>query len=68
MPVIAHARVRTDTRCVRRYAKVASAAYRGGKRALATLLLEHEPRAADQVPLLIGMKEDELVRAGGRHV
>jgi hypothetical protein len=42
------------------YVEVASTAYRLGKVELATLLLEHEPHAADQVPLLIGMGEAEL--------
>jgi vacuolar protein sorting-associated protein 16 len=42
------------------YAEIASTAYRSGSPALATLLLEHEPRAADQVPLLISMQQDEM--------
>jgi hypothetical protein len=42
------------------YAEIASTAYRTGRRELATMLLEYEPRAADQVPLLISMEQDEL--------
>ena len=42
------------------FAKIATTAFHSGRRALATKLLEHEPLATDQVPLLISMKEDEL--------
>ena len=42
------------------YAEIASTAYRRNRPRLATLLLDHEPRAADQVPLLISMQEDEV--------
>mmetsp|Transcript_2610 Transcript_2610/g.3810 ORF Transcript_2610/g.3810 Transcript_2610/m.3810 type:complete len:873 (+) Transcript_2610:103-2721(+) len=42
------------------YAEIASTAYRFGNPKLATLLLEYEPRAADQVPLLISMQQEEL--------
>jgi len=42
------------------YANIASTAFRHGRRRLATLLLEYEPLASDQVPLLMSMKEDEL--------
>eukprot|EP01112_Ceratiomyxa_fruticulosa_P007909 TRINITY_DN2060_c0_g1_i1.p1 TRINITY_DN2060_c0_g1~~TRINITY_DN2060_c0_g1_i1.p1 ORF type:complete len:827 (+),score=180.52 TRINITY_DN2060_c0_g1_i1:187-2667(+) len=42
------------------YAEIASAAYKFGRPRLATMLLDYEPRAADQVPLLISMQEDEL--------
>lgn len=41
------------------YAQVASAAYKSGKRDLAISLLMEEPRAGDQVPLLLDMHEDE---------
>lgn len=40
------------------FADIASAAYKRNSK-LATLLLDHEPRAQDQVPLLISMKQDE---------
>lgn len=42
------------------FARIASTAFRYGRRSLATLLLEFEPLASDQVPLLMSMKEDEL--------
>lgn len=42
------------------FAEVASTAYKHGRPELATRLLEHEPRAADQVPLLISMQEVEM--------
>merc|ERR1712137_1152682 len=42
------------------YAGIASTAYKYGKSTLATQLLDFEPRAADQVPLLISMAQDEL--------
>ncbi len=42
------------------YAEVASTAYRAQRVQLATLLLDHEPRAADQVPLLLSMHQEEL--------
>ncbi len=47
------------------YAEIAATAYTAGKPELATMLLDHEPRAAKQVPLLISMKQDEraLVKA-----
>eukprot|EP01135_Chromosphaera_perkinsii_P006872 Nk52_evm27s621 gene=Nk52_evmTU27s621 len=45
------------------YAEIAKTAYKFGRPELATKLLEHEPRAADQVPLLISMQEDELALA-----
>ena len=47
------------------YAEVAKTAYKVGRPELATMLLDYEPRAADQVPLLISMQEDEraLVKA-----
>ncbi|KAL7416492.1 Vps16, C-terminal region-domain-containing protein [Mrakia frigida] len=43
-----------------RYAGIARKAWGVGRRGLATLLLDHEPRLADQVPLLLSMKEDRL--------
>ncbi|KAI9796104.1 MAG: hypothetical protein M1833_006526 [Piccolia ochrophora] len=39
---------------------IARAAYDEGRARLATELLNHEPRAAKQVPLLLSMEEDEL--------
>ncbi|KZV75893.1 vacuolar protein sorting-associated protein 16 [Peniophora sp. CONT] len=42
------------------YAEIARRAWEVGRSALATLLLDHEPRAADQVPLLLAMQEDGL--------
>jgi len=47
------------------FAQVASSAHRRGRPRLAAMLLDHEPRAAEQVPLLTSMGEDEraLVKA-----
>ncbi|KAI9312452.1 Vps16, C-terminal region-domain-containing protein [Dichotomocladium elegans] len=47
------------------YAEIAKTAYNSGQTRLATKLLDYEPRAADQVPLLISMQEDDtaLVKA-----
>jgi len=42
------------------FAKIATIAFHSGRRALAVKLLEHEPLATEQVPLLISMKEDDL--------
>ncbi|KAL1915507.1 uncharacterized protein VTP21DRAFT_6631 [Calcarisporiella thermophila] len=42
------------------YAEIAKVAYKVGQPKLATRLLDYEPRAADQVPLLVSMQEDEL--------
>jgi hypothetical protein len=42
------------------YAEIASAAFKSGRPQLATRLLDHEPRAADQIPLLICMKQEEI--------
>ncbi|KAJ7634891.1 vacuolar assembling/sorting protein VPS16 [Roridomyces roridus] len=42
------------------YAEIAKRAWEAGRGRLATKLLDHEPRAADQVPLLLSMKEDRL--------
>ena len=42
------------------YAEIASTAYKAGKIELATKLLDYEPRAADQVPLLISMHQEEV--------
>lgn len=39
---------------------IAKAAYEEGRGHLATILLNHEPRAGKQVPLLLNMEEDEL--------
>ncbi|KAL7422143.1 Vacuolar protein sorting-associated protein 16 [Cryptotrichosporon argae] len=41
-------------------AGVARGAWEMGRKALATLLLDHEPRAAEQVPLLLQMKQDKI--------
>ncbi|CDZ97788.1 Vacuolar assembly/sorting protein VPS16 [Phaffia rhodozyma] len=43
-----------------RFAGVAKMAWGAGRKGLATLLLNHEPRAANQVPLLLSMREDRL--------
>lgn len=40
------------------YASIASSAYAAGRTRLATKLLDNEPRAVDQVPLLLKMGED----------
>ena len=42
------------------FAPIATTAYRYGRRALAVMVLEYEPLAENQVPLLLSMKEDEL--------
>ncbi|KAI0077381.1 vacuolar assembling/sorting protein VPS16 [Panus rudis PR-1116 ss-1] len=42
------------------YAEIARKAWEVGRTELATKLLDHEPRASDQVPLLLSMKEDGL--------
>ncbi|KAI9491794.1 Vps16, C-terminal region-domain-containing protein [Zychaea mexicana] len=42
------------------YAEIAKTAYNSGQTRLATKLLDYEPRAADQVPLLMSMEEDEM--------
>ncbi|KAJ7211224.1 vacuolar assembling/sorting protein VPS16 [Mycena pura] len=42
------------------YAEIAKRAWEVGRAGLATKLLDHEPRASDQVPLLLSMKEDRL--------
>ncbi|KAJ7598995.1 Vps16, N-terminal region-domain-containing protein [Mycena floridula] len=42
------------------YAEIAKRAWEVGRRSLATKLLDHESRAADQVPLLLTMEEDRL--------
>ncbi|KAJ7064984.1 vacuolar assembling/sorting protein VPS16 [Mycena amicta] len=42
------------------YAEIAKRAWEVGRGGLATKLLDHEPRASDQVPLLLTMKEDRL--------
>ncbi|KAJ7021202.1 hypothetical protein C8F04DRAFT_1213879 [Mycena alexandri] len=42
------------------YAEIAKRAWEVGRGGLATKLLDHEPRASDQVPLLLNMKEDRL--------
>ncbi|CEI87038.1 hypothetical protein RMCBS344292_01458 [Rhizopus microsporus] len=47
------------------YAEIAKTAHDAGQTRLATRLLDYEPRAADQVPLLLSMQEDEtaLIKA-----
>ncbi|KEZ45344.1 Uncharacterized protein SAPIO_CDS2157 [Scedosporium apiospermum] len=42
------------------FEEIAQAAYDEGRGRLATELLNHEPRAGRQVPLLLSMEEDEL--------
>ncbi|ORX59517.1 hypothetical protein DM01DRAFT_1361698 [Hesseltinella vesiculosa] len=42
------------------YAEIAKTAYDNGQSRLATKLLDYEPRAADQVPLLMSMQEDDI--------
>ncbi|KAG0320863.1 hypothetical protein BGZ99_004280 [Dissophora globulifera] len=42
------------------YSEIAKTAHRAGQSKLATMLLDYEPRAGDQVPLLMSMQEDEL--------
>jgi len=42
------------------YLEVANAAYQMGRRRLATMILDMEQNAADQVPLLLSMQEEEL--------
>ncbi|KAA1472557.1 vacuolar assembling/sorting protein VPS16 [Dentipellis sp. KUC8613] len=42
------------------YADIAKRAWEVGRAGLATMLLDHEARASDQVPLLLSMKEDRL--------
>ncbi|EIN08291.1 vacuolar assembling/sorting protein VPS16 [Punctularia strigosozonata HHB-11173 SS5] len=45
------------------YAEIAKRAWEVGRAGLATKLLDYEPRASDQVPLLLSMKEDRLALA-----
>ncbi|KAF9976159.1 hypothetical protein BGZ73_009073 [Actinomortierella ambigua] len=47
------------------YSKVAQEAYKSGRQRLAIKLLDYEPRAGDQVPLLLNMKQYEhaLIKA-----
>ena len=54
--IVERLRGQADVSC----ADVARTAWTTGQTALATKLLDHEPRAAKQVPLLITMKEDNL--------
>eukprot|EP00823_Brevimastigomonas_motovehiculus_P004940 TRINITY_DN3388_c0_g1_i1.p1 TRINITY_DN3388_c0_g1~~TRINITY_DN3388_c0_g1_i1.p1 ORF type:complete len:857 (+),score=223.08 TRINITY_DN3388_c0_g1_i1:107-2677(+) len=42
------------------YSNIATTAFHAGRHVLATELLKHEPRAADQVPLFMSMKNDEM--------
>ena len=42
------------------FEEIAKAAYDEGRGRLATQLLDHEPRAGRQVPLLLSMEEDEI--------
>lgn len=42
------------------YLEIAAAAYHTGRRHLATMILDLEQHAADQVPLLLSMQEDEV--------
>lgn len=42
------------------YADIAKRAWEAGRVRLATMLLDHESRAAEQVPLLLEMKQDKI--------
>ncbi|KAI0319241.1 vacuolar assembling/sorting protein VPS16 [Amylostereum chailletii] len=42
------------------YADIAKKAWEVGRTGLATMLLDHEPRPSDQVPLLLAMREDRI--------
>lgn len=42
------------------FAEIVKTAWNAGRVRLATKLLDHEPRAVDQVPLLLSMREDKL--------
>ncbi|KAK3809948.1 MAG: Vps16, N-terminal region-domain-containing protein [Benniella sp.] len=42
------------------YSEIAMTAHKVGRSKLATMLLDYEPRAGDQVPLLMSMEQDEL--------
>ncbi|ORX39657.1 Vps16, C-terminal region-domain-containing protein [Kockovaella imperatae] len=42
------------------YAEIAKKAWESGRTTLATMLLDHELRAAEQVPLLLQMKENKV--------
>ncbi|KAL1411169.1 Vacuolar protein sorting-associated protein 16 [Vanrija albida] len=42
------------------YSDIAQKAYENGRVRLATMLLDHESRAAEQVPLLLRMKQDKI--------
>jgi len=42
------------------YAEIASTAYKHSRKELATKLLDYEPKAANQVPLLMSMQQEEL--------
>lgn len=42
------------------YAEVAKKAWEVGRSTLAAMLLDYEPRAADQVPLLLQMRQDKV--------
>jgi hypothetical protein len=42
------------------YTEIASAAVEAGRPQLAAMLLEHEPRASEQVPLLISMRREDV--------
>ncbi|KAF9899141.1 hypothetical protein BX616_003227 [Lobosporangium transversale] len=42
------------------YSEIAMTAHKAGQSKLATMLLDYEPRAGDQVPLLMSMQQDEL--------
>lgn len=45
------------------FAEIARKAWEAGRSGLATRLLDNEPRAEDQVPLLLSMQEDRLALA-----
>ncbi|KAI8327280.1 Vps16, C-terminal region-domain-containing protein [Choanephora cucurbitarum] len=58
-------KIRTSTEDEEAICRTIKTAHNAGQIRLATKLLDYEPRAADQVPLLISMQEDEaaLIKA-----
>jgi hypothetical protein len=45
------------------YAQIAATAYQAGREKLAKMILDEEPRASDQIPLLIDMKDESAALA-----
>ena len=60
LPVDLNSAARCTLRAGISFAQIAQTAFQNGRRQLACMLLENEPLASDQIPLLIAMKEDEL--------